>query len=420
MTVDEEVWDAHHQRLATDEAHFRQALKLGKWQEIKHLLDWFLSYEGIVLECDAESYKRLAYSFLKVVLRSLEAIKAKNLGEVVNVRDVVPSVANAPLRSPQGPSLNDLFGDWRDAQERPGKTVTEASTIVLQFLALGDGRSLSELSKIDFVAYRDHLLKVKGLHHKTVEKKLAILSAILQKANDDGKIASNPCARIRVDRPKVDTPSRQSFSRTDLERIFSSPLYKGGKVSSGGKGQAGQWLPLLALYTGSRLEELGQLEVKNVGQDPEAGYYLTITDEGEGQSLKTSSSRRRVPIHPELIQAGFIQLFESRKKAGEVMLFPSLVADSHGKMTGNWSKWWARYLDQVIKIDDPAKVFHSFRHTFKDIAREAEVAEDIHDALTGHSGGNVGRSYGGEYPLMPLLNALKRMKFLGASVPSLM
>ena len=39
-------------------------------------------------------------------------------------------------------------------------------------------------------------------------------------------------------------------------------------------------------------------------------------------------------------------------------------------------------------------MFHSFRHGFKDALRAAGVSEDLNDALTGHSGGGVGRSYG--------------------------
>ena len=46
--------------------------------------------------------------------------------------------------------------------------------------------------------------------------------------------------------------------------------------------------------------------------------------------------------------------------------------------------------------EDPAKTFHSFRHTFKRACREAGLGEEIDNALTGHSGGGVGRSYGRE------------------------
>ena len=43
------------------------------------------------------------------------------------------------------------------------------------------------------------------------------------------------------------------------------------------------------------------------------------------------------------------------------------------------------------------KVFHTFRHQFKRMCRDALLPEELHDALTGHSNkNNVGRSYHGK------------------------
>lgn len=47
-------------------------------------------------------------------------------------------------------------------------------------------------------------------------------------------------------------------------------------------------------------------------------------------------------------------------------------------------------------VDHSAKTFHSFRHTFKRACREAGLSEEVHNALTGHAGGGVGRRYGRE------------------------
>jgi hypothetical protein len=52
-------------------------------------------------------------------------------------------------------------------------------------------------------------------------------------------------------------------------------------------------------------------------------------------------------------------------------------------------------------------VFHSFRHTFKRMCRDAGIGEELHDALTGHSGGGVGRSYGGGFGLKALAEAMR-------------
>ena len=63
------------------------------------------------------------------------------------------------------------------------------------------------------------------------------------------------------------------------------------------------------------------------------------------------------------------------------------------KQSGQWTKWFNRRL-RSIGITDKRKVFHSFRHLFKDALRSAGVPEDLNDALTGHSNSSVGRGYG--------------------------
>ncbi len=42
--------------------------------------------------------------------------------------------------------------------------------------------------------------------------------------------------------------------------------------------------------------------------------------------------------------------------------------------------------------------------------RGAGIGEELHDALTGHSGGGVGRSYGGGFGLKALAEAIGRIE----------
>jgi hypothetical protein len=60
---------------------------------------------------------------------------------------------------------------------------------------------------------------------------------------------------------------------------------------------------------------------------------------------------------------------------------------------------WIERLDKVVqsphtrkRITDADKVFHSFRHLFKDALRAADVPLDLNDALLGQATrGSVGR-----------------------------
>ena len=160
------------------------------------------------------------------------------------------------------------------------------------------------------------------------------------------------------------------------------------------------WLPLLGLFTGARLEEIGAASLADLKNEGGISYLHITTI--EGRRLKTQTSQRRVPLHDEIIRCGFLAYVGALKKRGETKMFPDIrrKPGAKGAQTAAWSKKYGRWLDK-IGITDSRLVFHSFRHTFKEACRVANIREEIHDALTGHSNGSIGREYGG-YPLAHL------------------
>jgi integrase len=164
------------------------------------------------------------------------------------------------------------------------------------------------------------------------------------------------------------------------------------------------WLPLLALFTGARLEELGQLLVRDV-QSQDGIDYLAITTIGGRKSLKNLASVRRVPIHPELVKIGFLDFVKKQREEGQEELFPELERSKQGSKTKAFSQWINRYLG-AVGITSETKVFHCFRHTWKDAARAARMQEEHQDALVGHSGdGKIGRGYGSRGVPLEVLSA---------------
>ncbi len=125
--------------------------------------------------------------------------------------------------------------------------------------------------------------------------------------------------------------------------------------------ELGQWLPLLGLYTGARINELAQLRIADISD------RIRITDEGPGQRLKNSASRREVPIHLELKKRGFLEFVDARRRAGQERLFDfALGRDGYGQAA---SRWFNRYrVEHCFKQD-----FHSLRHTVATRLRNAGV-----------------------------------------------
>jgi len=188
----------------------------------------------------------------------------------------------------------------------------------------------------------------------------------------------------------------EPFTITELQKLFASPVFTDGFRPHGGKGGAAYWFPLISLFSGARRTEIAQLKVGDVRQGEGGIWYFDFSDRGEDQRLKNQSSARSVPMHEQLIGLGLLDYVAQRatEHASTAPLRAGFEPPVDGK-TKAWSKWFGRYLGEHV-VNHPSKTFHSFRHTFKRACREAGISEEIHHALSGHSGGGVGRAYGRE------------------------
>lgn len=129
-----------------------------------------------------------------------------------------------------------------------------------------------------------------------------------------------------------------------------------------GAGEAACWLPLMSLLSGARLEELGRLGLADVQR--RNGVLVLDIRETADQRVKNRESKRCVPVHPILRELGLEAYVEWCRQQGASRLFPALKADRFGAYTSGYSRWFGRYLDEVVGIEDPRWNFHSFRHTF--------------------------------------------------------
>ena len=374
--------------------------------------DW-LAYYGFKLPRDSEGYRKFTYEFAKASLEATGALKRRQLGDPV-VTPVAPPFPHGGLTgATQGDSVETLLQYWKDQAPRKPKTAHEFTTAVRRFTELHGKMPAAQIQKRHVVAFKDKLV-ADGLARGTIVKQLGALSAVIQLAVDNDKLPLNPVRGVRLPKGRLEKKARMPFDKEDLRKIFNAGVFTEGERPKAGAGDAAYWLPLIALFTGARMSEIGQLRVNDIRVEDGIKYF-NITDEGEDSDIKTESSRRRVPIHPELIRLGFLNYVAGVSKGGAERLFPDIKTDRMGVLTGNWSKWWGRYMRKTIGITDKRKVFHSFRHTFKDACRAAGIGQEIHDALTGHADGhNEGRSYGAEpHPLRPLADDIRKVRYAG-------
>ena len=98
---------------------------------------------------------------------------------------------------------------------------------------------------------------------------------------------------------------------------------------------------------------------------------MTVVEDDEaGRSVKTKSSLRAIPIHPELLRIAFLAFVDHRRAVDgqRARLFPDMQQNSKRNHGAAFSKWFGRH-KQSLGIDNRNSVSHSFRHGFKDALR---------------------------------------------------
>lgn len=151
-------------------------------------------------------------------------------------------------------------------------------------------------------------------------------------------------------------------------------------------------------------------------------FLFIHADQSTDRRLKNKSSRRKVPVHPRLVELGFLEFVELRQKQGVLKLFSTLKemgGARKDKRTDAFSKWWRRCTDEIgVKPSGKTgkqKAFHSFRHTSKRALRNAGVDPSLTDAIPGHTNKSISAHYGRDkdgmgYALPVLLEAISKAR----------
>ncbi|PTP02765.1 hypothetical protein CWN88_09900 [Vibrio splendidus] len=188
----------------------------------------------------------------------------------------------------------------------------------------------------------------------------------------------NPFKGMRFRKTRKDSEAKNAYSHVDLQKLFSTEIHTQKKY----KHPHYYWLPLLGYFTGARLNELCQLYQADLFQR-ESTWVIQINDKYEGQRLKNAFSRRLIPVHPKLIELGFLDFVQNIKHE---RIFPELKNQRDGFGSAA-SKWFSRFKSKLgfSKGHD----FHSFRHTVATQFKQNDVSSLIAGAILGHAQNNI-------------------------------
>jgi integrase len=253
--------------------------------------------------------------------------------------------------------------------------------------------------------------ELKGkLARKTLkEGYVAALKSFFGWAMRNKKLPVNPAVDLYVEMPAQDPPKKRGFTNAEARIVLSASLAPFSELMAKENVAARRWVPWLCAYTGARVNEITQMRSRDVmivdGLDcvritPEAG---TVKDAKE----------RIVPLHPHLIDMGFVKFARSRPKSAPLFYSLERQRGSDRKnptyaSVGNKLAEWVRNLG----IKDPRVApNHGWRHRFKTVARRAKMDRFIVHVIQGHAIKAVGDDYGEVEPEVMYAEIIKHPRY---------
>lgn len=287
---------------------------------------------------------------------------------------------------------------------------------------------MSQSAVLTLAASRPNLRRISDV---TINGYLVRLTAVLSWAAREGWLVKNPWDGLKIALATAGARQREPFSIDQLNTLLAAPLYTGCINDGQGFSKPGPayprrarfWVALIGLYSGLRLNEIGQLDLADVTavDGVECFHVRRRSHLGPDKRVKSPSSQRLVPVHPTLIKLGLDLYLAERRAAGEAgKLFPELrPCVVSGYFSDPISRWFTHLLDTCGAGDGPARGFHSLRHNFRDALRAGGVDLPVALALGGwrvearRLGGAVAEGYGSGFSVATLAAAIGKVRYRG-------
>lgn len=323
-------------------------------------------------------------------MEALAVIKTMQLTQTPQPAPVIQQQYSEP--QPEHTILiTDALKAWL-ATLNNAKTRFNYASFVNRFIAFHGNIEVHKIRGVDVVNWKADLLK--SVKPVSVDIRLQALQSLLtwclkhNYLSDQKPLPTKGKFTMTKDERETQNKGAERFKVEELNKIFDPTAYKKYfTLNTKKKSDARYWLPLIALFTGMRLEEIAQLQIDDIKTI--SGIDIFDINRNNGKSVKTQAGIRAIPIHPTLLKMGFMDYVRSVKT---VSLWPELKRNANGY--GNpISKAFIRHLEDVgvRKDNNRGKVFHSLRDTFNNGCELiSAITPEIRYTLMGHeqSGAN--------------------------------
>lgn len=309
------------------------------------------------------------------------------------------------------PMLSDVilkFLEERGPAFQPG-SLRSYETVLRTLIRLVGNKPVRHVTRQDIRAAKETLMRLpahwernfpgvpieaaikkgNGMHklsRGSINRYLAEITSFFSWALNNGYIDRHPALRLTLPRKTTPNQERDRYATADLDLIFHKGLQYAPYLDPHSK-QATRprdhkfWLPLISLFSGMRLGEAAHLLRGDIREID--GVWCFDVQPNDYRPLKTASSRRVIPVHPEMLRIGWIDEFMAAGGEPEARCFPAFHYGSQAHRTSGFSSYWSRQ-KRLLGITHPRKTFHSFRHTFIDELADKDIRRDIVADLAGH------------------------------------
>lgn len=372
------------------------------------MVDLILAREGIVT--DAASRSELLRDAGRALTEAAEKLRRnaesdyRPDGNADRFPPYAPIAAARQAKPAEaGPVLtfDGLFDKWRGEAKPSASTVITWRGYVASFRAHVGHDDPRGVTKADVVAWKDALI-ASGL--EGVRKgQLAAIKALFNYAAKNDLLPTNPTIGVTVHKNSKAGKRMRPYDDHEVARILA--------LTDDTTHDGRRWLPWLLALSGARVGELAQLWGRRV-VEIDGVWTVRIAPAEDGGSLKNEGSERTVPIHPAILERGFLAFVRSR---GDGPLFYGQMRKavrSTGGTGRHASKGVANHLATWIRengFTDPRKApNHAFRHWFKTRCQRLGILDSVADAIQGHASGEEADGYR-HGPITTLAEAIRRI-----------
>lgn len=343
-----------------------------------------------------------------LMMKAIEAYKALHgtLPPLQEAMNAGRQPANPPRIMAKSMRLSEASAAYLDEKkhQNAAQTIVEKGRTYKDFTDLFGDLEINLITKAEIVQWKTADMKRIGANR--INKRLGQVNDFFNWAINHGHYTAHPTSPVEglfikgVGKHSAKTEHYEPFSNDDLKAIFGSTYPEDMAKPDH------YWLPIVALFSGARREEIASLKASNVKTVDGVPCFQI-------EGGKTADARRVVPVHSQLNALGFMAYAEQVQSMGQEHLFPYLNDGANGRGK-NAGRQFGLLLEKR-GITDDRKVFHSFRHSV--ITRlHATGANAAHVMqITGHRG-EAGQSvhfgtYTHDVGLQALADTLARLSY---------